>query len=581
MRFLSFLAVSGILTGAALAAPAPNSLAPRADGEAGQLEAWCSKFNKACISTCVDNAPAGSTQKVTLACQASGSTFKFGCKCGTTDVTSKALNKAGGLKATTTTVGTSTKKTTTTTKPVVTSTTKTTKVGSETYTLSYQETTTSTSTSTEKYSTTTTSLSIVPTTWVSTIVSTVPYTSEVTVTQTSASVNGQPIATTIPFPVIEVAFAAPPMRLRVAAIKLNAASNKAVSSTKDAAVPDVFCTNFFNACSRQCGRVSSSVKTQVCKQTSTTDYSYQLGCICKNGYTETRHSLADIQEDLDITKTIATVTSTATITQPQTVVKTVTGYSTLTFLTERTDSFTTTTTTTTSTTSTSISQTTFSPGTTTTTTTYNPVSTHTATSTILQILAPTGVLNVRRAIDDVSLGYVDSNGAGSGYDTQINTLSDAKNTVDNWMLVADASGSGLYRLMSTNLAASQHAYMSCEVGSGKGDFSAGSSDYCLVEGALDSNTVAGAAAGTGSYFNNPYETYIWRPSVGTIKGRSGSQLKAYPQWTNSNGYTRPTTYLVAGGKQLMMTGNRTALAALTAGANGANPAPLYLAFETR
>lgn len=562
MRFLSFLAVSGLLTSAAFAAPALD-----ARQEPGQLNKWCSKFNKACVATCLIGAAPGSTNKVTLACQASGNNYKFGCKCGNTDKTSAALNKAGGLKGVTTTVGTSTKKLSTTTNPVVTSTTLTTTTGSTTYTLSHSETTTSTSTSTESYSTTTTSLSVVPTTWVSTVIKTIPYVSEVTVTQTSASVAGQPVATTVPFPIIEVAFAPPKLRLK--------------TSVKSRADADVFCTNYYNACARQCSRVKSTPRTQVCQKTKTMDYSYRLGCVCKNGITETQHSLADIQEDLDITRTIATVTSTATITKPLTTVQTVTGYSTLTFLTEKTDSFTTTTTTTTSPTSTSTSYTTFSPGTTTSTTSYTPVATHTSTSTILQILAPTGVLNVRRVWDDVSLGYADTETSGSGFDTQINTLSNAKDTADTWMLVKDNSGSGLYRIMSTDASAIQHPYMGCELAqSGAGDFSSSSANYCVMEGTLDALTAAGAAAGQGNFFNRGYESFIWKPTIGTIAGMTGTQLKAYPQWINSDGNTRPTTYMVSGGSNLFLTGNRTALqAAIGSGPKAVNAAPLYLAFE--
>jgi hypothetical protein len=569
MRF-ALVALIGALflaTSCAIAKPIEGGMVRRQSADDLEIDNFCKRFNAACVSVCTNNKVAGSTTKVVLSCEAYGDWFNFGCKCGSTDKTNSAFNKLGGL---TTSTKVSTKKVTTTStaKPTVTKTKYVTSTGSATTTQRYSTTSTSHTTSTIKTTTTTTFLSVVPTTWVSTAVSVIPYTTQTTTDQTSASVQGLPIATTIPYNVIEVS--------------LDPSSASRRGLTPRAA--NALCRNFLDSCASECKRVNSVPKTQFCKRTSTTMYSYQLGCVCQNGMTETRHALADIEESVDIASTIRTLTSTATITRPTTTVQTITGYKTLTFLQDVTSSFTITITTSTSTTSTSVTSTTFSPGTTTSTTTYNPIATSIHTSTTLQVLSPTGVLRVRRSYDDVAVGYVETSDA-SGNPVQVNTASGAKADADSYMLVKDASSSGLYRLARTDLDGGDYS-MVCELSSSTSSttFSSTSSNYCTLEILSSQQTSAGAASMTpaGNFFQNSIETFNWFPQIGTISGLSGSQLKVYPQWINPSSPTKPSTYLVSGGKNLFLTGDRADLAKDigTNSPNAINVAPLYFAFES-
>ncbi|PWN18002.1 hypothetical protein BCV69DRAFT_285600 [Microstroma glucosiphilum] len=570
MRFtLLTLVVAFFLSASlAIAKPIDGEVVRRQSSDDAQINQFCKRFNAACVAVCTSDKRAGTTTKVVLSCEASGDWFNFGCKCGNIDKTNSAFNKLGGL---TTTTKTSTKKVTTTStaKPTVTKTKLVTSTGSATTTQMYSTTSTSHTTSTIKTTTTTTFLSVVPTTWVSTAVSVIPYTTQTTTDQTSASVQGLPIATTIPYNVIEVSLADP------------AASRRGLAPR----AANALCRNFLDSCASECKRVSSVPKTQFCKRTSTTLYSYQLGCVCQNGMTETRHALADIEESVDIASTIQTLTSTATITRPTTTIQTITGYKTLTFLEELTSSFTITITTSTSTTSTSVTSTTYSPGTTTSTTTYNPIATKINTSTTLQVLSPTGALRVRRSYDDVAVGYVKTSDA-SGNPVQVDTSTGAKADADSYVLIKDSSSSGLYRLSRTDLDDGRDYSMVCELSSNTASttFSTTSSNYCTLESLISQQTSAGAASMTpaGNFFQNSIETFNWFPQIGTISGMSGSQLKVYPQWINPSSPTKPATYLVAGGKNLFLTGDRADLAKDigTNSPNAINVAPLYFAFES-
>lgn len=569
MRFtlITLLGALFMATSWAVATPIEGGMVRRQSADDLEINNFCKRFNAACVAVCTNNKVAGSTTKVVLSCEAYGDWFNFGCKCGNTDKTNSAFNKLGGL-TTSTKTKTSKVTTTSTAKPTVTKTKHVTSTGSATTTQRYSTTSTSHTTSTIKTTTTTTFLSVVPTTWVSTAVSVIPYTTQTTTDQTSASVQGLPIATTIPYNVIEVS------------LDPDSAARRGLEPRK----ANVLCRNFLDACASECKRVKSVPKTQFCRRTSTTMYSYQLGCFCQNGMTETRHALADIEESVDIATTIRTLTSTATITKPTTTVQTITGFKTLTFLEEVTSSFTITITTSTSTTSTSVTSTTYSPGTTTSTTTYNPIATKINTSTTLQVLSPTGVLRVRRSYDDVAVGYVKTSDA-SGNPVQVDTASGAKSGADPYMLIKDDSSSGLYRLARTDLREGDYS-MVCELSSGTAStaFSSSSANYCTLESLVSQQTSAGPASMTpaGNFFQNSIETFNWLPQIGTISGKTGSQLKVYPQWINPSSPTKPATYLVSGGKSLFLTGDRADLAKEigTNSPNAINVAPLYFAFES-
>ena len=415
---------------------------------------------------------------------------------------------------------------------------------------------------TESYSTTTTSLVLIPTTYVSTSVSTVPVTIQTTVTATSVSVAALPIATTIPYTVLEVSFAKDP------SAQLTKSKSVQVQNAKKRAT-DVFCTNYFDACSRQCNRVSSSTSKQTCARTSTTAFSYRLVCLCKNGYTETRHALADLQQSLVVQSTLAFATTTQTITQNQTTTLTLLDTSTLTFLTETTHLFTVTDTSTTRTTSTSVSLTTYSPGTTTTTTTMKPVATQTATSTVLNIIAPTGALRARHALNDSSVGYV--NLASSFNRMQIGTQDKA--SAQQFMLVSDGSNS-LYTLMR----ASDQASVVCEYDDPNASVpNLGStiSAMCLPQ-VLSSDKPYGPASArpAGNFYGGAIERYIWSPLIGVVSGTN--TLKLFAQWVN-NDYSNPTTYMVHKGADIFVSGNKGYVSNRLGG--GVDTDQLYLAIE--
>ena len=404
---------------------------------------------------------------------------------------------------------------------------------------------------------------LIPTTYVSTSVSTVPVTIQTTVTATSVSVANLPIATTQPYTVLEVAFANDP-----SAQLASTGRGVQVQNSKKRAT-DVFCTNYFDACARQCTRVRSKPSKQTCARTSMTAFSYRLVCLCKNGYTETRHAFKDLQQSLVVKSTLAFATTTQTITQNQTTTLTLLDTSTLTFLTESTHLFTVTDTSTFRTTSTSRSLTTYSPGTTTTTTTTRPVATQTATSTILNIIAPTGALRARHALDDSSVGYI--NLASSFNRLQIGTQDKA--AAEQFMLVSDGTTS-LYTLMR----ASDQTSVVCEYDDPNASvpsFGASINAMCLPQ-LLSSDKPYGPATmrPAGNFYGGAIERYIWSPLIGVVGGKN--TLKLFAQWVN-NDYSRPTTYLVRKGADLFASGNKNYVFNRLGG--GVDPDQLYLAIE--
>lgn len=56
-----------------------------------------------------------------------------------------------------------------------------------------------------------------------------------------------------------------------------------------------FCSAYKASCSRECARVKSTVKTQVCRSTKGKSGLYDLNCRCNNGKLETQHALASIR----------------------------------------------------------------------------------------------------------------------------------------------------------------------------------------------------------------------------------------------------------------------------------------------
>ncbi len=406
---------------------------------------------------------------------------------------------------------------------------------------------------------------LIPTTYVSTSVSTVPVTVQTTVTQTSVFVAGLPIATTLPYTVLEVSFDQNP------SAQLSSSKNIAVqpnAASKRAA--DFFCTNYYDACSRQCARVYSTPSKQVCKRTSTTAFSYQLVCLCKNGYTETRHSLADLQKSLTVASTIAFATTTQTLTQNQTKIVTLRNTTTLIMYTETTKSFTVTNTATSKVTSTSISKTTYSPGTTTTTTTSPLVATQTATSTTLQVLAPTGVIRARHVSDDSAIGYLTMDTSSTYNQLQVGTTD--RNAAQRFMLVQNGA---LYTLVS---ATDPSQSVVCEwTGEGTTSPSFGSNvkSYCNPE-VLSSNKGYGPASQdpAGLIFGGPIERSIWNPSVAAVNGLT--TLKLFFNWINPNN-TTPTTYLLHQGQDLIASSNKAYVGQVLG--SGVDLSPLYLAIE--
>jgi hypothetical protein len=109
------------------------------------------------------------------------------------------------------------------------------------------------------------------------------------------------------------------------------------------------------------------------------------------------------------------------------------------------------------------------------------------------------------------------------------------------MLVADNSGSGLYKLQRTDTSA---ASIVCELQDNSNlNLALGSNRFCVVEDYASQATQAGPAnAGDmGSYEAAPYETYWLQPYISTVANKIA--VKIFGQWINQDG-SRPTTYLV-------------------------------------
>jgi hypothetical protein len=527
---LAFISVA--LLPAVFGAPTPEQHGDisKRSTEKQAMSTWCARFNAACVDACLSGVSSGA-QKVTFACKANKDQvdFDFGCKCGNTDRTGQALNLIGGVSTSTTYTGTSTKvntKTTvTTSKPTTTKTSHTIQTIANTITSTTSTTQTKRTTTTSSTATTTTRVRVLPTTYTSTHISTHFFVSQTTITQTSATLSGQPLATLLPYNIFEVSLA-----------------RSSPSIKRRAANTDVFCRNFKDSCTRTCGKLSSKILHETCQRTSTTAYSYKLGCFCSNGKTETKHALANLEDSVDILSTLSVSTSSATVTltkvAPIVTVQTVTGTSLETFFKTVTSSKAVTNTYVSGTTATYTSVTTVTPTRSTTTTTNIPLSTYTSTSTVLTILAPTGIVGVRKIKDDSLYGYLQQGDQGL-----LEYTATAANA-PKYMLVADTStSSGLYKLAKADLSGSSAV---CELPTNANlDFETGSGNFCVMENYGSSATGASSANpnSQGSYENAPYETYWLKPYISTIANKVA--VKIFPQWVNQDATNRmPTTYLL-------------------------------------
>jgi hypothetical protein len=223
---------------------------------------------------------------------------------------------------------------------------------------------------------------------------------------------------------------------------------------------------------------------------------------------------------------------------PIVTVQTVTGTSLETFFKTVTSSKAVTNTYVSGTTATYTSVTTVTPTRSTTTTTNIPLSTYTSTSTVLTILAPTGIVGVRKIKDDSLYGYLQQGDQGL-----LEYTATAANA-PKYMLVADTStSSGLYKLAKADLSGSSAV---CELPTNANlDFETGSGNFCVMENYGSSATGASSANpnSQGSYENAPYETYWLKPYISTIANKVA--VKIFPQWVNQDATNRmPTTYLL-------------------------------------